>query len=90
MGHCNPFFQMTYPVRPLNKKVSTFPAPIRVWHVRHKSQVLLPNSKMIYPLGRDDVLGSVAIEELVQQKLTVPTTQITPKDLNTYKDPPSI
>ena len=42
---------------------------------------------MIYPLGRDNLLGSVVIEEPVQRKLTVPTTQTTPKDLNTYKDP---
>ena len=42
---------------------------------------------MIYPLGRDNLLGSVVIEEPVQRKLTVPTTKPTPKDLNTYKDP---
>ena len=81
---------MAYPIRLLNKKVSTFPAPIRVWHVEHKSQVLLPGSEMIYPLGRDDVLGSVAVEELVQRKLTIPTTQTTPKDLSTYEDPPDV
>ena len=45
---------------------------------------------MIYPLGRDDVLGSVVVEELIQRKLTVPTTQMTLKDLSTYKDPPGI
>jgi len=36
------------------------------------------------------MLGSVAIEELVQRNLTVPTIQMTPKDLSTYKDPPGI
>ena len=90
MGHCNLFFWMAYPIRPLNKKVSTFPVPIKVWYVRHKSQALLLGSKMIYPLGRDDVLGSVAVEELVQRKLTVPIAQTTPKDLSTYKDPPGV
>ena len=87
MGHCNPFFWTVYPIRSLNKKVSTFPVPVKVWHVSHKSQVLLPGNKMIYPLGRDGVLGFVAIEELVQQKLTVPTAQTTPQDLSAYKDP---
>ena len=90
MGHCSLFFWVAYPIRPLNKKVSTFPSPIKVWHVKHKSQVLLPNSKMIYPLGRDDVLRSVVVEELVQRKLKVPTIQTTPKDLNTYEDLPGI
>jgi len=87
MGHCNSFFWMAYPIRPLNKKVSTFPVPIRVWYVRHKSQALLPGSKMIYPLGRDNVLGFVAVEKLIQRKLKVPTAHTTPKDLSTYKDP---
>ena len=45
---------------------------------------------MIYPLERDDVLWSVAIEELVLRKLTVPTTETTLKDFSTYDDPPSI
>ena len=45
---------------------------------------------MIYPLGKDDVLRTVAVEKLVQRMLTVPTTQTAPKDLSTYKDPPGI
>ena len=42
---------------------------------------------MICPLRKDDVLGSVAVEELVQGKLSIPSTQTTPYDLSTYKDP---
>ena len=37
---------------------------------------------MICPLRRDDVLESVAIEELVQRKLTIPSTQTIPQDLS--------
>ena len=45
---------------------------------------------MIYALERDDVLRFVVVNELVQRKLTVPTTQTTPQNLSLYEDPPSI
>ena len=42
---------------------------------------------MIDSLERDNVLGFISIEELVQRKLMVPTTHMTPRDLSAYKDP---
>ena len=42
---------------------------------------------MIDSLERDNVLGFISIEELVQRKLMVPTAHIAPQDLSAYKDP---
>ena len=89
MGHPYPLL-MTYPVRPLNKKVSTLPISIGVGHVRHQPKCLLPHYKMIYPLRQKDMLGSVAPKELIQCKLTVPPIKTTPKDFSPYEYPPSI
>ena len=39
---------------------------------------LLSRREMIDPLGREDVLRLIALEELVQRKLIVPTAKTTP------------
>ena len=36
------------------------------------------------------MLGSIAPKELVKSKLTIPTTKMTPKDLNPNEYPPGV
>ena len=90
MGHYIPLLSMAYPICPLNKKISTIPIPIGVKHVWHQPKCLLPRRKVIYPMGWDNMLGSIAPKELVKSKLTVPTTKTTPKDFSSNEYPPSV
>ena len=80
MRHSDPFLSSTCPVRPLDKKVPILPISIGVRHVRNKPERHLPHRKMVNPLGRGDMLGSMAPKELVKSKLTIPTTKMTPQD----------
>ena len=90
MGHFNPLLWTVYLIRLLNKEISTLLIPIGIMHILHEPKSFLPCSKVIYPLGQDNVLRSIALEELVQRKLMIPTTQTTPQNLNSYENPPSI
>ena len=90
MRHCHPLFFMTYPVRPFNKKEPVLPVPIGVWYIEHQLQVLLPDSKVVCPLGRRYVMRPVTVKELVQRELTVPLTKTSPQYLCSNKSPPSI
>lgn len=61
----NPLFPTAHPVRPLNEEISTLLVSVKVGHVRPQPKCLLPYGKLVYPLGREDVLGFVAPKGLV-------------------------
>ena len=56
---------MTHPIRPPNKEIYALPIPIGIRHVRYQLQLLLPHYEVVYPLGRDYVLRTIALKELV-------------------------
>ena len=74
MRHRRPFFLTTYPVRPFNKEEPALPVSIGIWHIGHQLQVLLPGGKMVCPFGGGYVMRPVTVKELVQCKLTDPST----------------
>ena len=90
MRHRRPLLLATYPVRPFNKKEPALPVPIRVWHIGHQLQVLLPNGKVVCPLGGRYVVRPVTVKELVQCELTVPPTKTSPQYLCSNKSPSSV
>ena len=74
MRHRRPLFLTTHPVCPFNKEEPALPVPIGIWHIGHQLQVLLPDGKMVCPLGGGYVMRSVTVKELVQRELTDPST----------------
>ena len=90
MRHRRPLILMTYPVRPFNKIEHAFPIPIGVWHIGHQLQVLLPDGKVVCPLGRRYVMRPVTVKELVQRELMVPSTKTFPQYLYSNKSPLSV
>ena len=78
MSHRRPLLLMTYSVRPFNEEEPALPIPIGIWHIRHQLQVLLPDGKVVCPLGRRYVMRPVTVKELVQRELTVPPTKPSP------------
>ena len=66
MRHRLPFFLMTHPIRPFDEEIPALPIPIGIGHIGYQPRPLLPCSEVIYSLGWDDVLRTVAPEELVK------------------------
>ena len=90
MRHRRPLLLMTYPVRPFNEEEPALPIPIGIWHIRHQLQVVLPNGKVVCPLGGGYMMRPVTVKELIQRELTVPSTQTSPQYLCSNKSPPSV
>ena len=90
MRHRRPLFLMTHPVRPFNKEEPALLVPIGIWHIGHQLQVLLPDGKMVCPLGEGYVMRPVTVKELVQHELTDPFTSTSPQYLCSNKGLPSV
>ena len=90
MRHRRPLFLTTHPVRPFNKEEPALPIPIGIWHIGYQLQVLLPDGKMVCPFGGSYMMRPVTVKELVQRKLTIPSTKTSPQYLYSNKSPPSI
>ena len=90
MRHCRPLLLTTYTVRPFNKKEPVLPIPIEVWHIGHQLQVLLPDGKVVCPLGRRYMVRPVTVKELVQCELTVPPIKTSLEYLCSNKGSPSV
>ena len=90
MRHSDPLLPSVYLVHPLDKKIPSFPIFIEVRHVRHQPEQHFPRCKMVDPLRRGDMLGSITPKELIESKPTIPTAKTTLQDYSSYKYSPSV
>ena len=90
MRHRRPLFLTTHSIRPFNKEKPALLVPFRIWHVGHQLQVFFLDGKMVCPFGEGYVMRPVAVKELVQHELTVPSTQTSPQNLYSNEISPSV